>query len=109
MYPIKGKYLTKDQGLELVKSFEKSGLKAPIFCHQKNINLCVLQYWRTKTKKLSRKEGGNLIPVKVISSSLYTNIIKITIRGLMTIDVSSETDISTLKKVLEVCKNVANG
>ncbi len=109
MRPITSKYLTKEQGFELVKSFEKSGLKAPIYCHQKNINLCVLQHWRTKVKKLSRQEEGNLIPVKIISPSPHTNIIKITIRGVIAIDVSSETDMPILKKVLEICKNVANG
>lgn len=103
------KKLTKEQGLELVESFKNSGLKASIYCEQQNVNLCVLQYWRSKARRLFVKnEKGDLIPIKVISPQLPRNTLKITIQGLMTVDVPIETGMLAFRKILETCKDVAN-
>ena len=112
MNPTPRKKLTKEQGFALIEAFEKSGLKAAHFCSQQNVHYCVFQYWFTKTRKESfiKKNDACLLPIKLNPHTSYSTqtALKISLYSSLSIEVQAGVDITVLKQILEVCRDVAN-
>jgi hypothetical protein len=90
----------------LVAEFYKSGLKARVFCSQKDITYHQLQYWRKICK--SKNKANELTEPKFLPINLEQPIsksvpIKIIINSKISIELPTEVDLLRLKKVLEVC------
>lgn len=102
--------LTRAQGMALVASFYKSGLKQKDYCAKNNIAYHILQYWKPIYSKLpiSSPEHAKFVPVTVAANvakcSDDINPIKIIFSSDFTVEVKSGVDASLLKMVFEACR-----
>lgn len=101
--------LTRAQGMALVASFYKSGLKQKDYCLQNNIAYHILQYWKPIYHKLSmtKPEVAKFVPLtvatKVAKCMDDMSPIKILLSSGFTVEVKAGVDASMLKMVIEVC------
>jgi hypothetical protein len=98
---------TQAEGLALIETFYKSGLKKVPFCAQKNIPYCVLRYWLNAFKKQSstKNQTTNFRPVKLMPvppSVLSRNPLKVYLKPGIAIEIPVGFDAETFKQVLEV-------
>ena len=100
--------LTRAQGIAIIESFYKSGLKQKEFCARNNIAYHIVQYWKPIHSKHvnSEQKSPKFLPVKIVSpkptESEQINPIKIVLNSMMAIEVPVGSDIVMLKKVIEV-------
>lgn len=101
--------LTRTQGIELVDSFYKSGLKQKEFCSQNNVAYHIVQYWKPIYHKyINSQNSPRFVPVSVNNREELNNSqalpLKITINSNFTIELSIEADLTMLKTVVEVLR-----
>ena len=105
------KCLTQAQGIAIIESFYKSGLKQKEFCKLNNIACHIIQYWKPIYHKQVNvvPKAPKFLPVKIIEQKdvEYNQVlpIKIMINSAMTIEVPARVDLTTLKNVIEACKS----
>lgn len=111
MSRVRRKKLTKEQGVALIKAFQKSGLKPATFCAQQNMPYHILRHWlSSKRNKSIKNNEACFLPVNLRSSNpiLAQTSLRISLNSVISVEIPSGYDRTIFRQILEECYDVVN-